>query len=537
MNARAWQLSTLLLTLLPAALVQAAEPSPVDDWIKRELASGALHAASVADIRKGEVESRGYGRRSTDGTAPPDGSSQYQIGSITKVFTHLLRLELEANGTLSPGQTLGQSIPDFKPDNPDVAGITLRALSTHTSGLPRLPANLDLGNSVDPYAGYDAEDLREALLRTRAGQKLGTHYTYSNFGVGALGWVLGRADGGGYETALTRHVIAPLGLKRTVLQPGSNAVEATQGGKKVPAWRFDALAGAGALWGSVDDLALLLQVWLGAPSHPLRHDLADDLEIVVAQAGAFAVTPVWHVARAGEHAIYWHNGGTAGFHSFVGFRPDTGRGVAILTSGDADPTAIGLKSLGAAAATVTPVEIDAAILGQYQLSPQFGIGILKTDGVLVAQATGQPAFGLYAAGDDWYAYGDIDASVRFLRDQGAVTGLELVQGGVLQRAERVANAALSAARSEIALDPQAYDDCVGSYAFAPGMALQVRRRNGGIEAQLTGQPWFPVHARARDRYFYKVVDAELEFQRDADGKINAVVLHQAGIEQRAQRQP
>ncbi len=54
---------------------------------------------------------------------------------------------------------------------------------------------------------------------------------------------------------------------------------------------------------------------------------------------------------------------------------------------------------------------------------------------------------------------------------------------------------------------------------------------------MTGQPWFPLHARARNRFFYKVVDAELEFQRDADGKINAVVLHQAGIEQRAQRQP
>jgi hypothetical protein len=40
-----------------------------------------------------------------------------------------------------------------------------------------------------------------------------------------------------------------------------------------------------------------------------------------------------------------------------------------------------------------------------------------------------------------------------------------------------------------------------------------------------------------DRFFYKVVDAELEFERDAGGKVTAVVLHQAGIEQRGQRQP
>jgi hypothetical protein len=336
---------------------------------------------------------------------------------------------------------------------------------------------------------------------------------------------------------LTRHVIEPLGLKHTALDPGANAVDASQDGQTVAAWRFDALAGAGALWGSVDDLARLVQVWLGTHPHRLRHDLAADLEIIVPQAGAYAVTRVWHVARAGKHPIYWHNGGTAGFHSFVGFRPDSGRGVAILTSGDADPTAVGLKSLGATAVPAPPVAIDEAILGQYQLSPELGVGILKVDGVLVAQATGQPAFALHAAGDDWYAFGDIDASVHFLRGQGAITGLELAQGGRLQRAGRVADAALAAARREISLDATTFDAYVGSYAFAPGVALTVKRREGGIEAQLTGQPWFPVYARVADRFFYKVVDAELEFERDAGGKVTAVVLHQAGIEQRGQRQP
>lgn len=537
MNARFWQLATLLLALALAATPQSGDASAVNDWIERELASGTLQAASVADISGDQVESRGFGRCSADDPTPPDGSSQFQIGSITKVYTHLLLLELEASGTVGVDQTLGESIPGFKPRNPAVAEISLRALSTHTSGLPHQPANLDLGNTADPYADYDQDDLREALLQTRERQKLGAHYAYSNFGVGALGWVLGSVDGKGYESALTRHVIEPLGLTQTAFRPGANAIEATQGGKNVAAWRFDALAGAGALWGSVDDLARLVQAYLGAHPHRLRHDLARDLKIVVPEASAFAVTPVWHVARAGEHAIYWHNGGTAGFHSFVGFRPDTGHGVAILTSGDADPTAIGLKSLGAVSGAAPRVAIDEAILGQYQLSPELGVGVLKIDGVLVAQATGQPAFALHAAGDDWYAFGDIDASLHFLRDQGAVTGLELAQGGRLQRAERVADAALAAARQEIALDARTYDDYLGSYAFAPSVALTVKRSGSGIQAQLPGQPWLPVHARARDYFFYKAVDAELKFERDAAGKVTAVVLIQAGMEQRAARQP
>lgn len=537
MNARFWLLATLLLALLHATASQAADASAVQNWIEGELDSGALHAASVADIRGNQVDSRGFGNRSEDDPTPADGSSQFQIGSITKVYTHLLRLELEAKGVVGAEQTLGESIPEFKPRNPAVAGIALSALSTHTSGLPSQPANLDLGNTIDPYADYDADDLREALLQTRDRQKLGAHYAYSNFGVGTLGWVLGQADGEGYEAAVIRHVIEPLGLTRTALRPGENAIEASAGGKKVTAWRFDALAGAGALWGSVDDLARLVQAYLGTHPHRLRHDLTADLKVAIPQAGAFAVTDVWHVARAGKHPIYWHNGGTAGFHSFVGFRPDSGHGVAILTSGDADPTSVGLKSLGADGGAPPRVEIDKAILGQYQLTPELAVGVMEIDGVLVAQATGQPAFALHAAGDDWYAFGDIDASLHFLRSPtSAVIAMELAQGGRLQRAERIADTALATARREIALKPQSYDDYVGSYDFAPAITLVVKRSGNGIQAQLPGQPWFPVHARASDHFFYKVVDAELKFERDIDGKVTAVVLIQAGIEQRAKRQ-
>ncbi|MDA8020660.1 MAG: hypothetical protein MPN21_24745, partial [Thermoanaerobaculia bacterium] len=57
----------------------------------------------------------------------------------------------------------------------------------------------------------------------------------------------------------------------------------------------------------------------------------------------------------------------------------------------------------------------------------------------------------------------------------------------------------------------------------------------GLEARLTGQPFFPIYPKKRDVFFYKVVDAELHFQRDADGEIEALVLHQGGLEQRAVR--
>ena len=57
----------------------------------------------------------------------------------------------------------------------------------------------------------------------------------------------------------------------------------------------------------------------------------------------------------------------------------------------------------------------------------------------------------------------------------------------------------------------------------------------GLAAQLTGQPAFPVFAVGKDRFEFDVVVAALTFERDAAGKVVAVVLHQNGRDMRAPR--
>jgi hypothetical protein len=56
-----------------------------------------------------------------------------------------------------------------------------------------------------------------------------------------------------------------------------------------------------------------------------------------------------------------------------------------------------------------------------------------------------------------------------------------------------------------------------------------------LETQITGQPAFQVYASAKDRFFLKIVDAQLDFERDAGGKVVALVLHQNGRDNRAPR--
>ena len=60
--------------------------------------------------------------------------------------------------------------------------------------------------------------------------------------------------------------------------------------------------------------------------------------------------------------------------------------------------------------------------------------------------------------------------------------------------------------------------------------------NGQLFVQLTGQTRAPVFPSAPDEFFYKVVDAQLSFQRAADGSVSSVVLHQNGQDLKGARE-
>lgn len=529
--------AALLLAGLAAGPCWALDE--IGERLDQAVADGEALSTAAASWRGGERRHHFAGARSSEDLAPPNGQTRYAIGSITKAFTNLLLAERVAHGELGYDTRLVDLLgEDFDPANPAVGQITLQQLATHTSGLPRLPANLDLASAPqDPYADYGEAELIQGVATTRDGQRLGDHYAYSNFGAGLLGWLLGHTAGISYPEALHTEVLRPLRLSETGFEPGENAAVAYAGGEVVPAWTFDALAGAGALWSSVDDLIRLAEVLVGARANPLDHSLRNDFE-PVADAGAFEVSRVWHVADTVFGPVFWHNGGTAGHRSFFGVRPATGDALVVLVSGGFDPTGPGLEWFGYEDVEPDRAAPDDSILGQYSISESFGIGVFERDGRVLAQATGQSPFPVTALGDDWYVYDAIDVALRFVREEGEVIAVELVQNGQVQRAERSADraAVLDRDQSSVNLAPEQLDAYVGEFALNPQMKFTVRRGGeSGLEVRLTGQPFLPVFARGDDVFFYKVVEAELHFERDDDGQVNAVVLHQGGIVQRAER--
>jgi hypothetical protein len=90
-------------------------------------------------------------------------------------------------------------------------------------------------------------------------------------------------------------------------------------------------------------------------------------------------------------------------------------------------------------------------------------------------------------------------------------------------------------RKETTVTPDILARCVGTYRMPTGADLTVTLDGSQLKAQLTGQPAFPIFAESATLFFYKVVEATLEFQKDVSGAVTAVRLRQGPIDTVAPR--
>ncbi len=438
----------------------------------------------------------------------------YEIGSITKVFTAVLLAEMVERGEVALADPVAKYLPKTV-KVPERGGrqITLLDLATHKSGLPRLPGNLKPKDVANPYADYTVEDLYSFLNGFALPREIGATYEYSNLGVGLLGHVLALRAGKEYEALLRERVLTPLGMEETGIKVKGRMV-AGHDEKLLPVknWDLPALAGAGALRSTVKDMVLFALAACGGRKTKLD--------------AAFARTrgPVALVWAKNGDDVFSHGGGTGGYRSFLACSVKTGAASVVLSN-----VALGVEDVGlhlveparfALNAVKKPVVVEAAVLakyvGRYELAPGFTLTVTQEGGQLLAQATGQGRFELFAAGEREFFARVAPVEVTFAADGAQLT---LKQGGRETVAKRIAAVLPS---KEIALTAEALEAFVGRYELTPAFMLTVTREGTQLLVQATGQMKIPVFAQGPKEFFYKVVDAQITFT-DA-----GLVLHQNG---------
>ena len=425
------------------ALCLRAAPSPVAPapdipTILREWLDTQRGGVAAALITREGVAFHEAGKFSADDPRPITADTQFEIGSITKVFTALLLADAVETGRLKLDAPVGAP---FAPST-----ITLEQLATHTSGLPRLSADLKSSDPANPYARQTSSRLVKSFDAISAKTRPSAS-NYSNFGFAVLGQSVAASWNEPYAPLLRRRVLAPLDMTDTVvdwhqaddrrLAPGHD--------ENQPAahWDLAAYAPAGSLVSTTRDLAKFVRFCLAAdPARPLHAALSATLKARVPSDDGGQVGLAWQIAKQDGVTVYWHNGGTGGFRSFLAFSPDTGRGVVLLTNHTRGLEAMGFALLAdrrpaPPRSTQPPSAELAPYVGDYPLSRSFIMAVTASGNELFVQATKQSRLRLKRVTPDRYAVEGVDAAIVFERDpSGAVVALVLEQNGARQRASR-----------------------------------------------------------------------------------------------------
>lgn len=310
----AWFCAKSAPSVVPAfAFDEAMPPVPLDEMqtvltrgLPLPLEPGLGLAIGV--MRDGVRRTWTYGEARRD--------TLYELASISKTFTAMLLTRMAAEGRVRlDDRILGRD-------------ITLLDIATHRSGYDRTPDNLRPAVNGGP-PDYDVAKLYDWAKRRRVPPRAERVFLYSNGAFALLGQELAQRAGTTFEQLLAERIAGPLGLRDTVVRPAPDQerrlAQGYYNGRAVPRWDMGALAPAGGVRSTVEDMLTYLGAWFDDRYRAGRELYADGPE-------GRRVALAWLFDP--ESRTYWHNGSIAGFSSNAFFSPDhRWAGVVLLNAG------------------------------------------------------------------------------------------------------------------------------------------------------------------------------------------------------------
>ena len=446
------------MTASAADLLTEARLTPdviaqIDTYLDAHAQTGRFSGSVLITQGEGAVITRSVDLANREHQVANTSTTKFRIGSVTKQFTAVAILQLQAQGLID----IQAPISTYLPDYPNGNRITLHHLLTHTAGIPeyldpkafpdlaewmRLPSSLD--QLVDRF--------KDLPLEFEPGEK----FKYSNSGYVLLTQVIEKVTEQPYADYLQSNIFEPLGMQNTGYEiPQTVVPNLAQGylfiGKEtyLQASPLDMSIpqGAGGLYSTVEDLATWNQ-WLYGDENPAVLSEADramlmtpGIQIEPEESPdtfyGYGLVMDTHLDRQRVH----HSGGISGFASTLAYYPDEALTIVVLSNFETalpsriaeDLAAIAFGEPYELPQQLEVIALDPAIyekyVGTYQLLPEMQITIRIVEGELTAQATGQDSFVLYPTSETDFFAEVADIRVTFSLNEDEVEGLTLLQMG------------------------------------------------------------------------------------------------------------
>lgn len=530
------------LCAIPIAAMCASSADNFRDVLQHGVDRGIYRDLAVGWIDGSHRQSWFFGKGEK-----PTAESQFEIGAVTQVFTGLLLGQAIYDGKLKLESTVGGLLgSDFSFADSSVAGVTVKSLATHRSGLRMVPSNLFPEHADDPYATYASRDLLVWLGNAPHAiddDKL----RYSILDSGLLGFLLGRQYAGGFKTVLRDHVLVPLGLKHTDFGDEPNLLSGYSAqGLPAAHWHFDVLAGAAGLRSSLSDLLVFVQQNLRPGDSALRASILLARQPYTNTSLPEQVGLGWNIVTThdGEQSwpLVWSASRTGGFAAFVGFRTDKQQGLVLLGNCDVDLSAMGVAWLdGRAPPDLPNVARDHAVVhadefsGLYEAANLSDVIVRNATAGLTAQWPGQAPVELEFVGQDIFTAPGLSLTLSFQREAGKVINVVIDQAGVNVLARRLSTSAPRLVRTPMAIAASLRAEISGDYRFDAHNLIRIRGSATDLTLQMTARRAVKLYQYAKDRFFSSDDSLDVELARDSAGAVTGLNLNLAGGLRTAQR--
>ena len=316
------------------------------NWTTRlgELARQARVPGAVLGIWTGDQEilaACGVLNRATRVRVSTD--SVFQVGSITKLWTATMIMQLVDEGLLSLDTTVAQALPGVRLGAADLAEqVTVTHLLTHTSGIDG-DIFTDTGRGDDCVARYVG-----LLDRASSAFPPGGGYSYCNSGWVLLGRIIEVLDGRSWDDSLRERLCEPLELAQTVTLPEEailhrTAVGHRRGGARVRVWGLPRSVGPACLITTAPhDLLMFARLHLEGGLTPDGKQLLGEASVAAMQQPRAAIPDFglpggaiglgWRVDRWDGRAILGHDGDTVGQSAYLRIDPQARVAACLLTN-------------------------------------------------------------------------------------------------------------------------------------------------------------------------------------------------------------
>lgn len=457
----------ILITIFALGLVGPARADDLSNelaligaWLGGQRAYDRVPGLSAAIVQDQELLwSGGFGHADLERGAPARPDTIYGICSISKLFTGIAVMQLRDQGKFRLDDPIGELLPwyNLKQAHEDSPPVTLRAVLTHSAGLPR---ESDVPYWMPPDFPFPSrEKMKEVLGAQSAMYPADRYYQYSNLGLTLAGEVVAEKSGQDYEQYVRAHILEPLELTDTDTGFPSDQREARIATgysfpgrdhelQVMPRYDTHAITPAAGFASSAIDLGKFaswqFRVLNGRQDEVLAPNTLREMQRVqwmdwdwsVARGLAFGVY------RVGDRTLTGHAGDCPGFNTRLFLDPVSRLALVVMANRnrtDVDGYAAGVADILDAGLTSDEEPVTDNLddfLGSYDFSPWDGELLVFRSGTslgFISLPTMQPVANItnlrHSGGDRFHAVRSDDengAEVVFRRDaSGRVTHLQM----------------------------------------------------------------------------------------------------------------